>query len=43
MLRLEPWEVAHALPGTSPLGRISASIGSGLETLVLRRGFWVGM
>ena len=32
-----------ALPGTSPLGRISASIGSGLETLVLRRGFWVGM
>ena len=43
MLRLEPWEVAHSLPGTSSLGRISASIGSGLETLVLRRGFWVGM
>jgi hypothetical protein len=43
MLRLEPWEVAHALPGTSPLGRISASIGGGLEALVQRRSFWAGM
>jgi signal transduction histidine kinase len=43
MLRLEPWEVAHAFPGTSSMGRLSASIGSGLDTLVQRRGFWVGM
>jgi signal transduction histidine kinase len=43
MLRLEPWEAAHAFPGTSSLGRISASIGSGWGTLVHRRGFWVGM
>ena len=43
MLRLEPWETAHAFPGTSPLGRISASIGGGSEALVQRRGVWVGM
>ena len=36
MLRLEPWEVTPAVRGTSSLGRIPASIGSGLGSLVQR-------
>jgi signal transduction histidine kinase len=43
MLRLEPWEAPHAFPGTSSMGRLTASIGSGWGSLVQRRGFWIGM